>query len=336
MISGIGVGVHVCQSCLLCSPAMYLASMGLSPSGSTARSEPVTRPRGPQGAAPTRADEIAEPRGAAADAGAAGASPGPGRDPAAAVADTVVSYRAVAAGSPELDPEQQRQVTALRARDAEVRAHEAAHAAVAGSLAGAVRYTYQRGPDGALYAIGGEVPVRLSEGRTPEETLARARQVRAAALAPASPSGADRAVAAAAAALEARAQQELAASRSAEPSERGDAPSAGSPSPGARGVTGSGGAPAEEEPVSAVDALARAQFDVTPIQVRRATGVPYRAPRAALGRGRASDERGAVSNEPALNRLAPPFAIAGRRVTEAYRLAAASDASAGTLSRVAM
>ena len=113
-------------------------------------------------------------------------------------------------GPGELSSEERAQVDRLVARDTEVRAHEAAHAAVAGALGGAPSFVYQRGPDGKQYAIGGSVPINTSEGSTPEETLARAEQVRAAALAPSNPSGADRAIAAAASSMAARARMEMA------------------------------------------------------------------------------------------------------------------------------
>lgn len=101
-------------------------------------------------------------------------------------------------------------VEELKARDREVRSHEQAHVAAAGGLAqGGPSYTYQYGPDGRAYAIGGEVNIDTSPGRTPEETIDKARQIRAAALAPSDPSDQDRAVAAAAAQLEAQARQEL-------------------------------------------------------------------------------------------------------------------------------
>lgn len=104
-----------------------------------------------------------------------------------------------------------KQVEALKKRDREVRAHEQAHVAAAGGLAkGGPKYDVQYGPDGQAYAVGGEVNIDTSPGRTPEETIQKAKQIRAAALAPAEPSGQDRAVAAAAAQLETQAQQELA------------------------------------------------------------------------------------------------------------------------------
>jgi len=93
-------------------------------------------------------------------------------------------------------------VRELSARDAEVRAHEQAHIAASGGMAGSPSYSYQQGPDGKRYAVGGEVSISISSGSTPQETISRAQQVRAAALAPAQPSGQDRAVAAAASQME--------------------------------------------------------------------------------------------------------------------------------------
>jgi len=101
------------------------------------------------------------------------------------------------ADSGELSPEALAVVAKLKARDTVVRQHEQAHLAAAGGLAmSGASYTYQRGPDGVSYAIGGEVQIDTSPGSTPEETIVRARAIAAAALAPAEPSGADRAVAA--------------------------------------------------------------------------------------------------------------------------------------------
>lgn len=100
--------------------------------------------------------------------------------------------------SAELTPEQQEEVLELRRRDQEVRAHEAAHTAAAGQYAGGASYTYARGPDGQQYAVGGEVSIDASAESTPEATARKADIIRAAALAPADPSGQDQAVAAAA------------------------------------------------------------------------------------------------------------------------------------------
>lgn len=110
----------------------------------------------------------------------------------------------------ELSPKDKQQVAKLQSRDMEVRAHEAAHLAAAGGVAtGGASYTYQKGPDGKQYAVGGEVPIDLSAGRTPEETISKMRKVKAAATAPASPSGADMKIASTAAMLELKAQIEL-------------------------------------------------------------------------------------------------------------------------------
>lgn len=108
-----------------------------------------------------------------------------------------------------LSAEQQLLVEELRVMDRQVRSHEAAHQAAGGALAGAASYAYQRGPDGKSYAVGGEVSIELSTGSSPRETIERARRVRAAALAPADPSGQDLRVAAAASALELAATLQL-------------------------------------------------------------------------------------------------------------------------------
>ncbi len=111
----------------------------------------------------------------------------------------------------DLDTTAQQALQALRQRDREVRLHEQAHLLTAGPFAkGAPQYTYQTGPDGKRYAVGGAVPIDLSAiPGDPQATVQKALTIRRAALAPADPSGADLAVAAKAAALAVRAQQEL-------------------------------------------------------------------------------------------------------------------------------
>lgn len=105
---------------------------------------------------------------------------------------------------------EQQKLAELKKRDAEVRAHEQAHAAVGGSLAGAPSYQYERGPDGQQYAVGGEVPIDVSPvAGDPRATIDKMQQVRAAALAPAEPSGADRRIAAEAQQTLSQAQAEL-------------------------------------------------------------------------------------------------------------------------------
>jgi len=98
----------------------------------------------------------------------------------------------------------------LAARDREVRAHEQAHAAVAGQYAGSTTYTFVRGPDGVSYAVGGEVSIDTSPvPGDPEATIRKAQQISRAANAPADPSGQDRSVAAQAAQMEQAARIEL-------------------------------------------------------------------------------------------------------------------------------
>lgn len=102
------------------------------------------------------------------------------------------------------------QIQELAARDREVRAHEQAHASVAGQYARGTSYTYQRGPDGVSYAIGGEVQIDTSPiPGDPEATLRKAQQIRRAANAPAEPSSQDARVAAQAAQMEQQARVEL-------------------------------------------------------------------------------------------------------------------------------
>ena len=109
-----------------------------------------------------------------------------------------------------LSNEDKRLIRELQKRDQEVRAHERAHKTAAGSLArGSATYTYQIGPDGRRYAIGGEVHIDVSPGSTPEESLEKARRIRSAASAPSEPSAQDHSVASDAARLEAEARKEL-------------------------------------------------------------------------------------------------------------------------------
>lgn len=114
------------------------------------------------------------------------------------------------AGAGDLTPEEEAVVRELQQRDAEVRRHEQAHAAVGGPYAGAPSYDYQRGPDNRLYAVGGEVSIDTSPiPGDPQATIAKAQQVRRAALAPSEPSPQDRQVAVEAQQMITRARAEL-------------------------------------------------------------------------------------------------------------------------------
>jgi SprA-related family len=110
----------------------------------------------------------------------------------------------------DLNEEDKRQVDKLKKTDQEVRSHERAHmAAGSGLVMGGASYEYERGPDGKMYAVGGEVKIDTSRERDPGATIAKMQKVKRAALAPAQPSGQDRSVAAKASQIETEARIEL-------------------------------------------------------------------------------------------------------------------------------
>jgi hypothetical protein len=108
---------------------------------------------------------------------------------------------------------EQQQLTELQQRDAEVRAHEQAHASLGGQYASSPEYEYERGPDGRRYAVSGEVSIDISKAATPQETLRKAEQVKAAALAPAKPSVQDLRVATEATQIALEASAEIASDK---------------------------------------------------------------------------------------------------------------------------
>lgn len=110
----------------------------------------------------------------------------------------------------ELKAEELLEVQKLRQRDTEVKTHEQAHLASAGQYAaGGPSFSYEVGPDGKRYAVGGEVPIDISKESTPGETLVKMQIVARAALAPLNPSAADRRIATRAATISAQARQEI-------------------------------------------------------------------------------------------------------------------------------
>lgn len=126
-------------------------------------------------------------------------------------------------GTQQLSEADEKMVQQLQARDREVKAHEMAHLASSGQYArGGPSYSYQQGPDGRRYAVGGEVPIDIGKERSPEETIQKMQVVKRAAMAPADPSATDRGVAANAAALENQARQEMQRERTNPPEERPD------------------------------------------------------------------------------------------------------------------
>ena len=139
-----------------------------------------------------------------------GASPRGGENPDQVERVREAAARNAAANGQNLDEAQLKELSELKARDREVRAHETAHQAVGGQYAGAISYVFQRGPDGAQYAVGGEVSIDVApvEGG-PQATIEKMRVVRAAAMAPAEPSAQDRSVAAQAMQIMLQAQVEM-------------------------------------------------------------------------------------------------------------------------------
>ena len=200
MINAIGSKLHSCSGCAQCSPSLRSSGSAVMPA--------IGRPAEMVG--PAISDDDAGIRVRPVDGATGGDAQRAVRGDAVRGepgTDAAASKQRKRAGG--VDPDEQARVSALRSRDAQVKLHERMHQAIAGALAGSASFTYERGPDGQLYAVGGEVPISLAPGKTPKETIDRARTIRAAALAPADPSGADRAVAAAATAMEVEAQREL-------------------------------------------------------------------------------------------------------------------------------
>lgn len=110
----------------------------------------------------------------------------------------------------KLSEQDLQQIKQLKTRDSIVRAHEMAHLTAGhGITKGSAHFSFQRGPNGIQYAIGGEVQIDTSKiAGDPVATLKKAIQIQTAALAPLQPSSQDRTIAANAAqmAIEARAE----------------------------------------------------------------------------------------------------------------------------------
>ncbi len=186
---------------------------------------PFGRPIGSEGATALAVQESEE--------GKPLAPPRPPAAPTPSVASQRVARSADAAAEPDddvnaqgLTEEEQAYVRELQAIDREVRSHEAAHAAVGGAYAGRPTYEYVTGPDGIRYAVSGRVQIDTGTvAGDPEATIRKLETVRRSALAPAKPSGQDRAVAAQAEAGIREAQAELNDQRSeaVEERPRGDA-----------------------------------------------------------------------------------------------------------------
>lgn len=193
-----------------------------------------------------------------------------------------------------LSDEDKRLVRELQKRDQEVRAHERAHKTAAGGLArGAATYTYQIGPDGKRYAIGGEVHIDTSPGSTPEESLEKARRIKSAASAPSEPSAQDHSVASDAARLEAEARKELQENR------REDGQSRSSLDGPAKGVSGPPelGGPAESisgpprQLLRGTDSFGHVVWPENAATIRRASQLRTAAEDEALSNAQAAQKQ---------------------------------------------
>lgn len=159
--------------------------------------------------------------------------------PAAAGQPVSANQSAESAKEEKIEQQELEHTRELSKRDREVRAHEQAHAAIGGQYTSAPSYTYERGPDGRLYAVEGEVKIDTSAiPNDPEATLEKAEIIQRAALGVAEPSAADRAAAADARAMAAEARAEIlqreeeikaeeAQAASSESDEEDDSPTAG-------------------------------------------------------------------------------------------------------------
>jgi len=129
--------------------------------------------------------------------------------------DTPIRQPQQNAENSDLDNGEEQQLRDLKRRDQQVRAHEQAHIASGGRyISSGAQFTYQTGPDGKRYAVGGEVSIDTSTvPGDPEASIRKAEAVARAALAPADPSAQDQSVAASARQTIAQARVELARMR---------------------------------------------------------------------------------------------------------------------------
>ncbi|MET0083953.1 MAG: putative metalloprotease CJM1_0395 family protein [Sedimenticola sp.] len=160
-------------------------------------------------------------------------------------------------GAEQLSAREQSEVRKLQRRDHEVRAHEQAHLAAGGSVVrGGASYQYARGPDGRLYAVGGEVAIDGSGVQgNPQATVLKAETIKRAALAPANPSSQDLQVAAAATLMAATARAEIRAEAREEQAEVAEASSGDATNNNLQQRLAESGALEEEEKRGSIDSF---------------------------------------------------------------------------------
>lgn len=204
---------------------------------------------------------------------------------------------ATGADGQALTEDQQQQVDKLKERDTTVRSHEAAHRTAAGQYGSAPTYSYQKGPDGTNYAIGGEVQIDTSAvSGNPQATIAKMEQVQRAALAPADPSSQDMHVAAEAAQAIAQAQAES-VSGSSGASGSGTSGSGSGGDSGGRGKSGAGGqgSGGVDAATTTATAAAAQSGGIGPLGGRLAQGIAAYGAAAALGSSRPANTLRAVA-----------------------------------------
>ena len=111
----------------------------------------------------------------------------------------------------ELTQAEVQELSKLKQRDREVKAHEQAHIMAGGQyVRGGAHYEYQKGPDGRSYAVGGEVQIDTSKiPGDPEATARKMAAIKRAAMAPAEPSAQDRRIASKASRIESQMTMEM-------------------------------------------------------------------------------------------------------------------------------
>lgn len=88
--------------------------------------------------------------------------------------------------------DKQQVIDSLKARDREVRSHEASHGTSPELIKiGSAQFDYTIGPDGKAYATGGRVTLTTGNSRTAEEALSKAEALKKASMAPGAPSPQD-------------------------------------------------------------------------------------------------------------------------------------------------
>lgn len=97
------------------------------------------------------------------------------------------------------DAEIARRIARMKNWEQSVVSHENTHMQVGGEFAGSPSYIYQKGPDGKLYIVGGEVSMRLPAGGDLEKLKGALERVKRAAMSPSDPSAQDQKTAALAA-----------------------------------------------------------------------------------------------------------------------------------------